>query len=392
MARRDRRPRRETLSIRDHEYVRRQVERDQRRSDRPRPPQPRPQAEDPESALDRIGLALLLLRVFLGVTFVYAGLDKLIDPTFLRSAGPGSIAAQLAGFTRNSPVAVLIEVFAQPFPIVTGLAISIAEIAVGLGTLSGLLFRSSVIGGALLSILFWLTASWATMPYFYGPDLPYAAGWITLAIAGPGRRFLVEPWLARLVELEDPYDDAWSIGRRHFIEGGIIGLGALAIAAIGGTLGSTILSPLFRSPADAPSGPGAGVGQPSAGPGIGLGSSDPSPIAGASGTPTGPVVATVAKLDRQGSSAFLIPSSGDPGVVLKLSNGTFVAYDAVCTHAGCTVEFDSGQQVLFCPCHGATFDPAHHGAVLGGPTNTPLTQLPIRVDAKTGVITLSSQA
>lgn len=390
MARRDRRPRRETLSIRDHEYVRRQIERDQRRSDRPRPPQPRAEAEDPESALDRIALALLLLRVFLGVTFIYAGLDKLIDPTFLRSAGPGSIAAQLAAFTRNSPVAVLIEVFAQPFPIVTGLAISIAEIAVGLGTLTGLLFRTSVIGGALLSILFWLTASWATTPYFYGPDLPYAAGWITLAITGHGRRFLVEPWLARLVELEGPYDEAWSIGRRHFIEGGIIGLGALALAAVGGTFGSTIFSPPVRTPAGASPGPGAGGDHASVGPAIGRGSSASSPAVGATGTPTGDIVATVAKLDRQSSIAFLIPSTGDPGVVLKLSNGTFVAYDAVCTHAGCTVQFDRGQQVLACPCHGATFDPAHHGAVLGGPTNTPLTQLPIRVDAKTGVITLSS--
>ena len=389
MARRDRRPRRETLSIRDHEYVRRQVERDQRRSDRPREPQLPREAEDPDTALDRIGIALLLLRVFLGVTFVYAGLDKLIDPTFLRSAGPGSIAAQLAGFTRNSPVAVLIEVFAQPFPIVAGVAISIAEIAVGLGTLSGLLFRTSVVGGALLSVLFWLTASWATTPYFYGPDLPYAAGWVTLAISGPGRRFLVEPWLARLVDLDEPYDEAWSLGRRHFIEGGVLGLGALAIAALGGTFGSRILSPLFRSPAETSSGSVGGTDQASSDPGISQESPAPSPIDGATSTPTGPVVGTVAKLDRQGSINFLVPSSGDPGVVLKLSNGTFVAYDAVCTHAGCTVEFDPGQQVLACPCHGAVFDPAHHGAVLGGPTDTPLTQLPIKVDNRTGVITLS---
>ncbi len=388
MARRARR-RPETLSIRDHEYVRRQLQRDQRRSDRPRPPAPRPQPEDPEAALGRISIALLLLRVFLGMTFIYAGLDKLIDPAFLRSAGPGSIGAQLATFTRDSPVAVLVETFAQPFPILTGLAISIIEIGVGLGTLTGLLFRTSVIGGACLSILFWLTASWATTPYFYGPDLPYAAGWITLAITGPGRRFLVEPALASFVDLEDRDDDAWSIGRRAFIEGGILGCGALALAALGGTFGSSILAPLFGSPADTLPGPGAGSPQPSTGPAVGGASEAPSPLVGATGTPAGPVVGTVAKVDRQGSIAFLVPSSGDPGVVLKLSNGTFVAYDAVCTHAGCTVEFDPGQQVLACPCHGAVFDPAHHGAVLGGPTDIPLTQLPIKVDPKTGVITLS---
>ena len=48
-------------------------------------------------SLDRLTLALLPLRVFLGVTFVYAGVDKLIDPTFLQATGPGSIGAQLDG-------------------------------------------------------------------------------------------------------------------------------------------------------------------------------------------------------------------------------------------------------------------------------------------------------
>ena len=44
---------------------------------------------------------------------------------------------------------------------------------------------------------------------------------------------------------------------------------------------------------------------------------------------------------------------------------------------------------LFCPCHGATFDPKNHGAVLAGPTNIPLPEVPIHVDAQTGVITLA---
>jgi thiosulfate dehydrogenase [quinone] large subunit len=385
MARRDRRDRRENLSIRDHETIRRQIERDRRRNGPPRSSQPRVAFEDPARALDRISVALLVLRVFLGITFIYAGLDKLIDPTFLRSAGPGSIAAQLAAFARYSPITPLIQIFAQPFPIFTGLAISIAEIAVGVGTLTGLLFRTSATGGALLSILFWLTASWATTPYFYGPDLPYAAAWLTLAVSGHGGRFVLASWLDGLIDPDEVDDEAWPIGRRQFIEGSVVALGALALAALGGTFGSTI----FSSPAPASPEPGTGVGEPSTGPLIDPGSVAPSPISGATSTPTGDVVGTVAKLNQRSSLAFLVPSTGDPGVVLKLSNGTYVAFDAVCTHAGCTVRFDPGQQVLACPCHGATFDPAHHGAVLGGPTDIPLTQLPIKVDTKTGVITLS---
>ena len=141
---------------------------------------------DPATLLDRMTLALLPLRLFLGVTFLYAGVDKLIDPAFLRATGPGSIGAQLAEFVKVSPIAPLVQVFGQTFPVEIGFLIAVAEIAVGLGTLTGLLFRLSAAGGLALSITFWLTASWATKPYYYGPDLPYALGWLTIALAGTG--------------------------------------------------------------------------------------------------------------------------------------------------------------------------------------------------------------
>ena len=35
--------------------------------------------------------ALLPLRLFLGATFLYAGLDKLLDPAFLDAAAPTSL-------------------------------------------------------------------------------------------------------------------------------------------------------------------------------------------------------------------------------------------------------------------------------------------------------------
>lgn len=324
--------------------------------------------------LEGVTLALVLLRLFLGVTFVYAGLDKLIDPTFLRAAGPGSIGEQLAAFARDSPISILVQLIAQPLPILTGLLISVIEIAIGLATLTGLLFRLAATGGAALSIVFWLTASWAIKPYYYGPDLPYAAGWVVLALSGRGGRFTLE-WLVARFEL-DPYEEPMSIERRRLLEGGVLGLAALALAALGGTLGSALLGSrtggivLDSSPA-----PGTGSGQNSAAP---------------TAVPNGTVVGTVAALATNGGSlAFQDPQSGDPAVIVKLASGKFVAFDAVCTHAGCTVEFDPGSGYLFCPCHGATFDPAHKAAVISGPTNVPLTQLPISVDTRTGAISLS---
>jgi thiosulfate dehydrogenase [quinone] large subunit len=67
-----------------------------------------------------------------------------------------------------------------------------------------------------------------------------------------------------------------------------------------------------------------------------------------------------------------------------------VAFDAVCTHAGCTVEWDAADRLLFCPCHGAAFDPAHHAAVIDGPTNAPLPGLSIVVDRASGTVLLQS--
>ena len=57
---------------------------------------------------------MLPLRVFLGVTFVYAGLVKLADPAFLDSAAAGSLVEQLHGFARDSPLAPLITTIAIP--------------------------------------------------------------------------------------------------------------------------------------------------------------------------------------------------------------------------------------------------------------------------------------
>lgn len=329
----------------------------------------------PPPRLEGVVLALVLLRLFLGLTFVYAGLDKLIDPAFLRAAGPGSIGEQLAAFARDSPISILVQLIAQPLPILTGLLISVIEIAIGLATLSGLLFRLSAAGGAALSIVFWLTASWAIKPYYYGPDLPFAAGWVVLALSGHGGRFTLDEWLGRQFEL-DPYEEPMSSERRRLLEGGLLGLGALVVAALGGTLGSALLGSRTGGVAldNSPS-PGTGSGQTSAAP---------------TAVPNGIVVGTIADLSTNGGSlVFQDPRSGDPAVIVKLATGKFVAFDAVCTHAGCTVEFDAGSGFLFCPCHGATFDPAHRAAVVSGPTNVPLTQLPISVDARTGAISLS---
>jgi thiosulfate dehydrogenase [quinone] large subunit len=142
-------------------------------------------------------VALLPLRAFLGITFVYAGLDKLLDPSFLDPGTPTGIRAQLEGFTQVSPLAPLIESIALPYPTAIGILMALGEIAVGLGTLTGILYRLSALGGVAISLTLLLTASWAVRPYYLGNDLPYLLGWVTLALAGSGGVLVLGPWLER---------------------------------------------------------------------------------------------------------------------------------------------------------------------------------------------------
>src|SRR5580704_1725452 len=58
----------------------------------------------PGHAETMAGWALLPLRAFLGITFVFAGLQKLANPGFFDSSNPSSIQAQLAGAQRVSPI------------------------------------------------------------------------------------------------------------------------------------------------------------------------------------------------------------------------------------------------------------------------------------------------
>jgi thiosulfate dehydrogenase (quinone) large subunit len=351
-------------------------------------------APDAETRLERMTLALLPLRAFLGVTFVYAGVDKLIDPAFLQATGPGSIGSQMAEFVKVSPLAPLVQVFAQTFPVEIGLLIALAEIAVGLGALTGLLFRLAAAGGLALSLLFWLTASWATKPYYYGPDLPYAAGWLTLALAGTGGRYTVETWLARRVDRDDT-DMPMSRERRLVLRAGVLGVAAIAVVAMAETVGVSVLGRTKAvtggktATATATTGTGTVPGSPSgpakAGVPAGTVSSGANTIPAAA---SGPQIARVSQLTTGRAVAFDDPTTGDPGVLLKLPDGSIVAFDAVCTHAGCTVEYDRRSGFLLCPCHGAAFDPRNDAQAVAGPTNRPLAPVPIHVDGATGLITL----
>lgn len=345
-----------------------------RASGRQAPPAPPPVHQPIPTSTPAVGWVLLPLRLFLGVTFVYAGVQKITDPGFLQSGSRTYIGAQLQGFAPRSPIGGLLDWMGANFAVETGLLVIAIELAVGVAVLLGFRTRWFAAAGAALNLLLFFSATWDVTPYFLGSDSIYAVAWVTLAIAGDsGAWTLTHRWRRAL---EAPVD-----AHRRSV---LVQLGGAAVGAIW-VLGllprgrsATALSSL--TPTTSPT-PGATATRPAP-------TSAPSPSSTAA--PSGVRVGSIADLQSQGSLNYQDPKSGDPAVAVDLGNNHVVAYDALCTHAGCTVQYDPSQRVLFCPCHGAAFDPAQNAAVLQGPAPTPLAPLTVTLGPDGGVYAADS--
>ena len=153
------------------------------------------------------------------------------------------------------------------------------------------------------------------------------------------------------------------ISRERFIRlGSALGVGAAcaSLVACGGGASSS---------GGGGSGGGNGGGRDSGG-----GSSKKSSGGGAKAGGT----AIVSESEVAPGSAHKFEDSGNPAILVHLDNGEFVVYSAVCTHQGCDVAYKDGD--LACPCHGSIFDPADGAAVVTGPAQRPLPEIPVKVE------------
>ena len=368
--------------------------------------------------------ALLPLRLFLGATFLYAGLQKLANPNFFRRNSPISIQSQLIAATHTSPVSGLlihVEGIAKPI----GLMIAFGEIAVGMGTLMGLWTRVAALGGLLLSLSLFLTVSFHASPYFTGADIVFFFAWMPLIIAGGGARLSVDALIAQRVARKAgqpspqlvpiPFATVQAICG-HYVEGHCTARGGLACDSavcpvlLGGR--GPLVTRLGLDLIDRRSVVvGAGVAASAAAGVLILGgaaaeignlvnnapkpgksneltlSTTPStttttaPSGSSTTTPTAPVptgqlLGSAAEVSDNHAAAFTIPSNGEPGIVIHTDSGDFVAYNAVCPHMGCTVGYSSANKIIICPCHGSEFE-VSNGDVIVGPAPHGLTKLKV---------------
>jgi Rieske Fe-S protein len=96
--------------------------------------------------------------------------------------------------------------------------------------------------------------------------------------------------------------------------------------------------------------------------------------------------AIAAVSDVAPNSAVPYTNAGNdlPEVLVRLPDGRFVAYSAVCSHQACTVAYKPQIRKLVCPCHGGVYDPARGGAVISGPPPLPLAK--IKIEIKNGKV------
>jgi thiosulfate dehydrogenase [quinone] large subunit len=288
------------------------------------------------------GLALLPLRLFLGATFVYAGVYKLSDAGFLHRGAETYIGDQLEGFAQGTPGGPLLEALALPHPVLAGVGVALTEIGIGLLALAGRFTRSAAAAGLVLSLVLFLTASWHTTPYFLGSDLVFAFAWLPFALAGAAGQPALDNRPARELRLR----------RRGRVVVPVAGARLTRRAAILQALGFTA----------AATGALAGVSMAARG-------SVSAPPRRAARQP-GTAIADAAELAPGDALAFTNPVDGTPALAIRTPEGALTAYSATCTHAGCEVAWRDGE--IRCPCHHARFDAAT-GEPTRGPARDPLT-------------------
>ncbi len=91
--------------------------------------------------------------------------------------------------------------------------------------------------------------------------------------------------------------------------------------------------------------------------------------------------------DIEKESGKIIRFGNKPVILIRTQDDKLIAYDAVCTHLDCTVQYKKEMGVIWCACHNGKYD--LNGRNISGPPPKPL--MAYRVTLKGDEILISKQ-
>ena len=98
------------------------------------------------------------------------------------------------------------------------------------------------------------------------------------------------------------------------------------------------------------------------------------------------VAANINELKNNSGKIFKFGSK--PALLVRMVDGEYRAFTAVCTHLNCTVQYRDDLHQIWCACHNGFYDLA--GRTVSGPPPRPLETFQVNVQGEDIVVTRSA--
>ena len=94
-----------------------------------------------------------------------------------------------------------------------------------------------------------------------------------------------------------------------------------------------------------------------------------------SGEPATQSVVAAQASQVKANSGLVFKFGSKPGLLVRTPDGELQAFNAVCTHLQCTVQYKADTSQIWCACHNGLYD--LRGNVVSGPPPRPLERLTV---------------
>ena len=89
--------------------------------------------------------------------------------------------------------------------------------------------------------------------------------------------------------------------------------------------------------------------------------------------------------ELKNNSGKIFKFGSEPALLVRLVDGSYRAFSAVCTHLNCTVQYRSDLREIWCACHNGLYD--LEGRNISGPPPRPLAKYEVHVQGEDVVVT-----